>query len=336
MREPGELFEDLLEGNILMNDEREKENNSREFSPGEQAAPKITSPSVLREMLHERGLQPRRALGQHFLVDENILEKILQAAALTPQDLVIDIGAGPGALSLVLAKRVAVVVAIEQDRGLAAFLREQAQLRGLANINVIEGDVRRLDLKTLFYGTDAINGTGNSGSAITQKGVKVVANLPYYLTTPLLFQLLQSSRRPELLILMVQLEVARRMLAEPGNKDYGTLSVLCRYYCRSRLLFKVSRHVFYPQPAVDSAVVLLETLPCPAVSVPDERFFWAVVRAAFQKRRKTILNAMEGVGQMGREEWEDILAQAAIDPRRRGETLSLSEFAKLGEIFYNK
>lgn len=319
-----------------MNDEKGRKDQNREFI----SAPKITSPSALREMLRERGLQPHRAQGQHFLVDENILEKILQAADLQPQDLVIDIGAGPGAISLALAKRVSAVVAIEQDRGLAAFLQEQAELRGFANIRVVEGDVRRLNLEAFFPAAETGVQTGNNGASITQEGVKIVANLPYYLTTPLMFQLLQSRRRPQMLILMVQWEVARRMLAEPGSKDYGTLTVLCRYYCLSRLLFKVSRHVFYPRPAVDSAVVLLETLPRPSVSVPDESLFWAIVRAAFQQRRKTLLNALlgaaAGLGLNEREAWEEILAGAAIDPGRRGETLSLNEFAKLGEIIYNK
>ena len=294
------------------------------------ASLKITSPSVLKQMLRERGLSPRRAQGQHFLVDENILEKILQAAALGMDDLVIDIGAGPGALSLSMAQRVNGVIAIEQDRGLAALLREQARLRGLANVTVIEGDVRRLDLESLCR----VPETGHSSAQIQGK-VKVVANLPYYLTTPLLFQLLQGNCRPAMLVLMVQLEVARRMLADPGSKDYGTLTVLCRYYCRGSLLFKVSRHVFYPQPAVDSAVVLLETLPSPSVTVSDEALFWRIVRAAFQKRRKTLLNALDGVADRSRPEWELVLARAGIAPGRRGETLSPDEFAKMVELLYN-
>ncbi len=289
------------------------------------AEAKVTSPSSLREMLRARGIHPRRAQGQHFLVDENILNKILKGASLGKNDLVIDIGAGPGALSLVMAKQVAAVIAIEQDRGLAAFLREQKDLRGLTNITVIEGDVRRLDLETLW-----------SKGKIRGHNVKVVANLPYYLTTPLLYKLLQGDNRPAMLVIMVQLEAARRMLAEPGSKDYGALSLLCQYYCKGRLLFKVSRHVFYPQPEVDSAVILLETLPRPSVSVPDEALFWQIVRAAFQKRRKTILNALTGLGEFDREDWEQMLGQAGINSARRGETLSLQEFAKLGEIFYNK
>ncbi len=298
---------------------------------------KVTSPSTLRQMLRARGLHPRRSQGQHFLVDENILNKIIQAAALKNEDTVVDIGAGPGALSLAISKQVAAVIAIEQDRGLAAFLREQKTLRGLTNMTVIEGDVRRLDLESLWNARQ----TQEDGAALPvdaekKQQIKVVANLPYYLTTPLLFKLLQGRDRPALLVLMVQFEVARRILADPGSKDYGTVSVLCQYYCHGRLLFKVSRHVFYPRPEVDSAVIMLETLPHPSVSVPDEALFWEIVRGAFQQRRKTILIALIGVGEAGREEWEQMLGQAGVMSTRRGETLTLQEFAKLAEILYNR
>lgn len=319
-------------------------NHDPELKPGSPDEPetnansfKVTSPSLLREVLRTHGLHPRRAQGQHFLVDENILEKILQAAALSSEDIVIDIGAGPGALSLTLAGRVAAVLAIEQDRGLAAFLREQKKLRNLTNLVVIEGDVRRLDLPSLWQEQQQTIGveTAQPSRGVNRK-VKVVANLPYYLTTPLLFQILQAASRPSLLVLMVQLEVARRIFAAPGSKDYGTLSVLCQFYCRGQFLFKVSRHVFYPKPEVDSAVVLLETLADPAVKVPHEGLFWEIVRAAFLKRRKTLLNALDGVAATGKECWEQYLKEADIDPARRGETLALQEFAKLGEIIYNK
>lgn len=286
---------------------------------------KVTSPSILREMLRERGLSPRRSQGQHFLVDENIMEKILKVAALSEEDVAMDIGAGPGALSLAMAKLVGRVIAIEQDRGLAAFLRELKEQKNLTNLDVVEGDVRRLDLESMLGQLPGV-----------KQNFKVVANLPYYLTTPLLFKLLQAQIRPALLVLMVQYEVARRIFAEPGSKDYGTLSVLCQYYCSGRLLFKVSRQVFYPKPEVDSAVVLLETLSEPSVKVTDEGFFWDIVRGAFQQRRKTILNALEGVGGRGRDEWAKVLQEAEINSTRRGETLTLTEFAKLAEIIYNK
>lgn len=311
-----------------------KNGGSQDFS----ASAKITSPSYLRKVLGERSLRPRRSLGQHFLVDENILEKILAAAELKETDLVIDIGAGPGALSLALAKKTAGVLAVEQDEGLAALLQEEACRRGLENIYVVRGDVRRLNLEQIcrekfpenFPDLNLNEGAKRAGE------VKVVANLPYYLITPLLFQLLQGELKIKLFVIMVQLEVARRITALPGGKEYGLLSVLCRYYTAPRFLFKVSRGVFFPPPEVDSAVVLLRTFDAPPWKVTDEGFFWQVVKATFQKRRKTILNALTGLGGVDRDEWEDLLRVSGISPARRGETLSVEEFANLCEIFYNK
>ncbi|MGI5875977.1 MAG: 16S rRNA (adenine(1518)-N(6)/adenine(1519)-N(6))-dimethyltransferase RsmA [Dethiobacteria bacterium] len=293
---------------------------------------KITSPSTLKYILKERGLHPRRSLGQHFLVDENILHKILAAAMLDKNDLVIDIGSGPGALSLMLAKMVAGVIAIEWDRGLAAFLREQANNLGYNHLYVIEGDVRRLNLGKIcckIWGK-RFSADGNG------RHIKVVANLPYYLTTPLLFQLLQE-KEPEikLLVLMVQLEVAQRIIAGPGKKDYGVLSLLCRYYTEPEFLFKVSRNVFYPPPAVDSAVVALRVLPQPPFKVFDEGIFWEIVKAVFQKRRKILSNALNGVQGLNKKGWERLLIQAKISPSARGESLSLEEFANVANLFYN-
>lgn len=291
--------------------------------------PRLTSPSYLKKELQERGLHPRRGMGQHFLVDENVLQKIISAVELDKSDLVLDIGSGPGALSLALAQGVAGVIAIEWDRGLAEFLREQARLRGASNLHVVEGDVRKMDLEGLCRET-----WGEEQAA--GGPVKVAANLPYYLTTPLLFQLLQeSSLRVELMVLMVQLEVARRIIAEPGSKDYGLLSILCQFYTRPRFLFKVSSNVFYPPPEVDSAVVLLRRLATPGVSVRSEEAFFQVARAAFLKRRKTLLNALAGVGGLEKTEWGKIVDQAGISPKLRGESLSLEEFAKISNMFYN-
>ncbi len=293
---------------------------------------KMTSPVYLQKILQEKKLRPRRSLGQHFLIDENILKKIVDAAGLTGEDLVIDIGAGPGALSFLLAERAAGVIAVEWDAGLAAVLKEQACLRKVDNLSVVTGDVRRLDLAQV---SRTHWGTKFSGKEHADLAVKIVANLPYYLVTPLLFQLLQGQLPLKLLVLMVQFEVAERIIALPGGKDYGLLSVLCQFYTKPRLLFKVSRHVFYPAPRVGSAVVALEPLLFPAVRIQHEEAFWQIVRAAFQKRRKTILNALAGVGDFNKAAWEKMLLAQGIAPQRRGETLTLGEFANLSEMFYN-
>ncbi|MGI6307438.1 MAG: 16S rRNA (adenine(1518)-N(6)/adenine(1519)-N(6))-dimethyltransferase RsmA [Dethiobacteria bacterium] len=305
----------------------EKGRGKREaLSPG-----KVTSPLYLQKILREKNLRPRRSMGQHFLIDGNILEKIVVAAELTKDDLVIDIGAGPGALSFFLSEKAAGVIAVEWDSGLVGLLKEQTRLRRIDNLTVVEGDVRRMDLYKLsreHWGEKFSGGKEN-------RPVKIVANLPYYLVTPLLFQLLQGRLPLKLLVLMVQFEVAERMIAAPGGKDYGLLSILCQYYTKPRLLFKVSRHVFYPPPKVGSAVVSLEPLPTPAENIRNEEAFWQIVRAAFQKRRKTILNALDGVGNCGKGDWEKFLLEKGISPRRRGETLTLREFANLSEMFYN-
>ncbi len=291
----------------------------------------VTSPAYLAKILQEKGLAPRRAQGQHFLVDKNIRDRILAAASLGGNDYVLDIGAGPGALSLAMAGNVAGVIAIEQDKGLAELLEEQAAMRGLGRLQVVRGDVRRLDLEEICRQRWGLAPGREEGN----RSIKVVANLPYYLTTPLLFQLLQSRLPLRFLVLMVQLEVARRINAEAGQKDYGLLTILCRYYTDPRFLFKVSRGVFYPRPAVDSAVVLLEVGARPNVSVTREDLLWKIARAAFQKRRKTILNALTGVEMLGKSQWSKLLDEAGIRPDCRGETLSLAEFAKLSEILYN-
>ncbi|MGI6318054.1 MAG: ribosomal RNA small subunit methyltransferase A [Firmicutes bacterium] len=297
------------------------------------ATQKVTSPAYLKRILRENDLHPHRNMGQHFLVDENILDKIIAAASPEKGDFVLDIGAGPGAISLAMAGKVAGIIAIEWDSGLADLLKGLAKKKGLAALHVIEGDVRRLELEEIcsaYWGADLV------ADSRGQAPLKVVANLPYYLTTPLLFKLLQGKLPLKLLVLMVQFEVAGRMLARPGGKDYGVLSVLCRYYTEPHFLFKVSRNVFYPPPAIDSAVVSLNVLPTPAVTLSNEGLFWMIVRAAFQKRRKTMLNALEGIAGLGKAEWKEMLEKAGISPVRRGETCSIEEFASLSDMIYNK
>jgi 16S rRNA (adenine1518-N6/adenine1519-N6)-dimethyltransferase len=185
------------------------------------AAQKVTSPVYLKKVLRENNLHPHRNMGQHFLVDENILGKIIAAASPEKGDFVLDIGAGPGAISLAVADKVAGVIAVEWDSGLADLLKRLAQKKGLAALHVLEGDVRRLELEEIcfaYWGADLVAGSRG------QSSLKVVANLPYYLTTPLLFKLLQGKLPLKLMVLMVQFEVAVRMLARPGGKDYGLLS----------------------------------------------------------------------------------------------------------------
>lgn len=275
----------------------------------------LTSPATVRALLLQYGIRPKRRLGQNFLVNPGVLEKIIAAAELSPADAVVEIGPGVGALTARLAAAAGVVVAVELDRALVTLLKETLAYPNLA---VVEGDALEVDFDTLVQ----VNGG--------RLPYKVVANLPYYITSPVLLRLLGGKFAVSLLVLMLQKEVALRLVARPGTKEYGSLSVLVRYRCEAELVANVSRGSFFPAPEVDSALVKLRVRPAPPVAVPDEELFFRVVRAAFGQRRKTLLNALaEASFGLEKAEWRAVLNRAGIDPLRRGETLALDEFAAL-------
>ncbi|GAF25816.1 dimethyladenosine transferase [Moorella thermoacetica Y72] len=279
----------------------------------------VATPGRTLALVREKGLVPRKSRGQNFLVDANIVRKIARAAEVGPGDTVVEIGPGLGALTQELAARAGLVIAIEIDRELFAALEET--LAGRDNVRLVAGDALKVDFDRLVAG---ILGTGE-GRLPTYK---VVANLPYYITTPILMHLLTSRFRIAELVLMVQAEVGYRMLARPGGKDYGALSVVVQYYTEPAVVLKVPRTVFYPRPEVDSLVLKLTCRTRPVVQVEDEDFFFRVVRAAFNQRRKTILNALGSLG-FEKSKIMEALAGAGIDPRRRGETLGMEEFASI-------
>lgn len=281
---------------------------------------KLTSPVRVANLLEQFALKPRKHWGQNFLVDENILRKILDAAALEQADHVLEIGPGLGVLTASLAEKAAGVIAIEIDKGLIRLLEET--LGHHTNTKFIQADVRKLDLREL-----CLNEWG-------EQRVKVIANLPFYLTTPFVFRLLQEGPVLERAVIMVQHEVGERMVALPGSSGYGVLSILCRYYTTPKLLFKVSRNVFYPRPAVDSAVVALFASP-PSVDVGDEPTFWKLVKGSFHQRRKTILNGLLASFPLQRQEAEGFLMRSGIALQLRPENLSLEQLAKLSRLLYN-
>jgi len=253
---------------------------------------------------------PRKSLGQHFLIDKNIVHKIVRLAELQPGDTVLEIGPGRGILTEALLDSSGLVVAVELDAVLCAHLR--AMLGHRSNFRLIEGDAR-----TFEY-------------AQVPSPFLVVANLPYSVSTPLLFRLLEERRRIGRLVLMLQEEVVSRLAATPGGKDYGALSIAAQFYCEVRQAFRVPPTCFRPKPQVGSAVVVLTPLPKPRVSVADEAFFFRVVRAGFAHRRKALLNSLRD------ERFEGpptaaALHRAGLDPRRRAETLSIEEFAALAD-----
>ncbi|MDI6631157.1 MAG: 16S rRNA (adenine(1518)-N(6)/adenine(1519)-N(6))-dimethyltransferase RsmA [Bacillota bacterium] len=274
----------------------------------------LTSPAAVRALLSKYGVRPKKRLGQNFLVNPGVLEKIVAAANLTAADTVVEIGPGIGTLTGRLAEAAGKVVAVEVDPALVALLKET--LSRFPNLYLVEGDALKADFNALVAA---------AGGAFPYK---VVANLPYYITTPLLTRLLTGNFRVALLVVMVQKEVALRLVARPGTKEYGAISVLVRFMAEPELVAVVSRGSFFPAPEVDSAVVRLTVRPSAPVTIPDEELFFRVVRAAFAQRRKTLTNALAGSGLgLGRDAWPEVLARAGIDPTRRGETLSLEEFA---------
>lgn len=279
----------------------------------------LTAPSRVRDLLARHGLRPDKRLGQHFLVDANILGKILEAAEISASDRVLEIGPGLGTMTRALAERAARVVAVEVDRRLAPVLAET--LAGRENVAVVTGDALRVDLEALC--------PGGPGSW------KVVANLPYYITAPLVARLLEhgagAGRPPgrfSRLVVMVQEEVARRFAARPGTKEYGAFSLLVRYHAEVDPVVRVSPTCFFPPPEVSSAVVRLRTRPAPPVEA-DPGVLFAVIRAAFAQRRKSLRNALAGGAAAPFPEAEAALEAAGIDGARRGETLTLEEFARL-------
>ncbi|NTU43076.1 MAG: ribosomal RNA small subunit methyltransferase A [Nitrospirales bacterium] len=250
---------------------------------------------------------PKKSLGQNFLFDPSILRRIIAASGTTSDDTVVEIGPGPGRLTLILANAAKRVVAIELDRDLCADLQEQA--KAYPNLEVICGDA-------LQYPFEEI------------EPFRVVANIPYYITTPIIFRLLEARGKLRSLTLTIQKEVAQRIVAKPGGKDYSSLSVALQYYGVPKLAFIVPRGAFRPVPKVDSAVIHLEILPAPRVQVLDEPTFFRVVRAAFSQRRKTLSNSLKAAfGDV-----KDLIVATGVDPVRRAETLSIEEFGRLADI----
>jgi 16S rRNA (adenine1518-N6/adenine1519-N6)-dimethyltransferase len=271
-------------------------------------------PPAVRAYLTAQGFKPKKRLGQHFLINAGIISKIADAASLTAADTVLEIGPGIGTLTRRLAANARMVVAVEIDRILAALL--QGLFADQPQVIVVQGDALGADPDALVSAV---------GGAFPYK---VVANLPYYITTPLLTRFLEGGFKISLIVVMVQKEVALRLVARPGTKEYGSLSVLTAYKTEPELVTHVSRGSFTPVPDVDSAVVRLAVRTRPPVAVGNEALFFRVVRTAFGRRRKTLLNAFTGASLGGsRETWRSVLNKAGIDPDRRGETLGLEEFA---------
>ena len=276
--------------------------------------PIIAKKDVTLHIIRRFGLSLSKRLGQNFLISEQTVNQIVASADLSPGDTVLEIGPGIGTLTQGLAETGANVVAVELDSRLVEVLG--TTLEGYDNVRIIHGDILKTDISR----------------EIKAAKYKVVANLPYYITTPIIMTLLERRLPIELLVTMVQKEVAERMIAPPGGKDYGALSVAVQYYTDPELLFEVRPNDFIPPPAVDSAVIRCIVRDKPPVDAIDERRFFRVVKAAFSQRRKTLSNALKTSG-MSSEQIAAVLSSAGIDPKRRGETLSLAEFAAVSNAW---
>lgn len=285
----------------------------------------IATISYTKGILEKYGFSFKKSLGQNFLIDPNILTKIVDFAGLTENSAAIEIGPGIGALTEQLAKRADKVLAFEIDQRLIPILKDT--LAPYPNVEVINQDVLEADVNGVI-----------SDKFLPNQDIMVVANLPYYVTTPILMKLLMDNLPIRGIVVMIQKEVADRLSAKPGTKEYGSLSVAIQYYATAEVVMKVPKTVFIPQPNVDSAVIRITKLNKPPVEVKDEEHFFNVVRASFGQRRKTLLNNLSNnldTG-MNREELELLLNNIDIDPRRRGETLSIEEFAKLSNALLSK
>ena len=274
----------------------------------------IASPEVVHYICKRFDIKMSKKLGQNFLINRGIVDEIVHAAELTPGEPVLEVGPGIGTLTQGLAQSGADVTAIELDRRLLEVL--DTTLASYDNVRIVHGDVLKLDVATIM----------------NHKPFKVVANLPYYITTPIIMSLLESKLPIERLVVMVQKEVALRMVAKPGTKDYGALSVAVQYYTEPDIVLDVPPKSFLPAPAVTSSVIRCVLRDKPPVDVIDEKLFFRVVKAGFAQRRKTFSNTMKTTG-LSRDRIEELLVKANIDGQRRGETFTLQEFADVANAW---
>ena len=272
-----------------------------------------------RELLRTRGIRPRKSMGQHFLANPNVAALIVGRAQFEPDDVVLEIGAGLGALTLPLAAQVRHVLAVEPDREIATILGSELLAAGACNVTIIERDILQCDIEDLAGRSDA--------------SLKVVGNLPYHISSQVLIHLIRFREVIDAAFLMFQEEVARRLTAKPGSKSYGRLSVLIQYCAKIYPLVSVAASAFFPKPKVDSQVVGIEFHHPVHFRTTDEGLLFRIVKAAFGKRRKTLKNALLG-GNLGfgDEKISAALKLAEIDPQRRAETLSVKEFVTLSNL----
>ena len=276
---------------------------------------RLSSHQATKEVVQKHNFKFSKSLGQNFLIDTNVIDRILEGARVKEGDYVIEVGPGIGTLTKEMGRSAEKVVAIEIDKTLIPILEET--LADFPNIEVINQDILKVNVQELVK--EKLNGGP----------VKLVANLPYYITTPIVMKFLEEDIPVTDIVVMVQKEVADRMNAKPNTKDYGALSVAVQYYCDTEIVAKAPRHMFMPQPNVDSTVIGLHVREEQIYHVDNEDIFFKTVKASFGQRRKTLLNSLGGLGFLSKDLIKEALKEANIDEKRRGETLSIEEFASL-------
>lgn len=288
---------------------------------------KLYSPAYIAASIEKYGVKISRSLGQNFLTDRNITEKIVDAAKIEKDCLAIEIGAGMGALTAAAAERAAWVISVEIDRNLIPALTEN--LKEYDNIEIVCADILKLNINNMIKSHVEKTGQGTIRTAI-------IGNLPYYITSPVIMKILEEKTAAKSMTFMVQKEVADRICAKPGTKAYGAITAAINYYCKVSLISNVPRGVFIPKPNVDSAVVQFSIRESSPVNLENEALFFACIKAGFGQRRKTLLNSMTGTYGLGRREIAAALQCAGINPERRAETLNIFEFAELANCIHRE
>lgn len=284
----------------------------------------LGTPGNTVQILKKYNFSFQKKYGQNFLVDTNILEKIVEVSGITKQDCVLEIGPGIGTMTQYLAENAREVVAVEIDRALIPILKDT--LSAYDNVDIINEDILKANIRRIAE-------EKNGG-----RPFKVVANLPYYITTPIIMGLFESGVALESITVMVQKEVAERMTVGPGTKDYGALSLAVQYYCKPEVMMQVSPSCFLPKPSVGSAVIRLTRYKDAPVRVKEERQMFAIIRASFNQRRKTLVNGLSNAAelQMTKQDVSEALERMGLPPAVRGETLTLAQFAELSDILTEK
>lgn len=285
---------------------------------------KLSNPQVTISVIKKYDFSFAKKFGQNFLIDDHVIKKIIKAAEITEKDMIIEIGPGIGTMTQYLAESAGHVIAVEIDQRLLPVLAET--LAPYDNVTVVNEDILKCNIEELIKEVSA-----KTGMNVTKENIKVVANLPYYITTPIIMGLFENHIPAASITVMVQKEVADRMNAEPGGKDYGALTLAVKYYSETYIAANVPPNCFIPRPGVGSAVIRLKAFTEPPVKVKDEKMMFRLIRASFEQRRKTLKNGIGNANIPGitKEAVDDALREMGLDENIRGERLSLDEFAEL-------